>query len=150
MADAEATELQGDGVALGGRHTEQEEEEEEEEEERRGEKTETGSSFSSLQEKEIAEQRVADKTNEIPCVAPLLENLDIHCGDRQRHASRGGSADPQVRRHAVARAASRRAPRRRRKARRLAFPLWHQRVLRASLRSSSSLGARRSASRSLR
>ena len=25
----------------------------------------------------MAEQRVADKTNEIPCVEPLLENLDI-------------------------------------------------------------------------
>ena len=28
----------------------------------------------------LAEQRVADKTNEIPCVKPLLENLDIEGG----------------------------------------------------------------------
>lgn len=35
------------------------------------------SAFSHEDGSVIAEQRVADKTNEIPCVEPLLENLDI-------------------------------------------------------------------------
>ncbi|MFB3110945.1 MAG: ISAs1 family transposase [Gemmatimonadales bacterium] len=35
------------------------------------------SAFSHEDGSVIAEQRVADKTNEIPCVQPLLENLDI-------------------------------------------------------------------------